>query len=381
MRCINLPMKHLLSLLFFFLNIIAISQVTVEVKPYDTIVCYRDSVAFVSFVSDAGSGKISWQWQKNLINISGATDSIYGFKHAKSIDTAVYRCIVSVDGAVADTSNGARLRMHPKMNIDTLYRYNPLGCPVDCKGQFKTLVSGGTPFANYPPYIYEWHGGKSQDTIVFGLCRGNYRLWVTDSIGCVYDTGYFVDALKSPKVDFTFSPRDTIYLTNPTITVAFADSMRKHITNWTWSFGDSAKIPNLNPASHLYDRSGQMRVKLSFTDINGCDTTYEHELTIKVAELLIPNIFTPNGDQWNEKFEIRLKDESETEDYRQAYLSNEFMVYDRWGRKVFNQSNFKSGDWNGDRLSDGTYYYILKCVGQWSDDVFRGSVTILRGSN
>jgi len=374
-------MKHLLFILFVFISCLSVGQVTVEVKPTDTIVCYRDSVAFESFVSGAGSGKISWQWQKNFIDISGATDSIYQIKNVEIKDPGLYRCIVSVNGVLADTSNDALLRMHPKMNIDTLYRYNPLGCPADCKGQFKVLVSGGTPFANYPPYIYEWHGGKSQDTIVFGLCRGNYRLWVTDSLGCVFDTGYFVDALKSPKVDFTFSPRDTIYLTNPNITVAFADSMLKHITNWTWSFGDSVKIPNLNPASHTYDRSGQMKVKLSFTDINGCDTTYEHDLTIKIAELEIPNIFTPNGDLKNDKFEIRLKGESKTEDYRQAYLSNEFLVYDRWGRKVFNQSDYRSEDWDGDRLSDGTYFYILKCVGQWGEDVFRGAVTILRGND
>lgn len=374
-------MKHLLLFLFVFLSYGVISQVTVTLKPTDTIVCYRDSVAFETVISGTVTGKKSWKWQKNFIEIPGKTDSVFAVAEVDESHPGLYRCILFINDLPVDTSNDALLRMHPKMKIDSFYRYNDLGCPGDCKGQFKAIVSGGTPFSGYPPYIYEWPGGKSQDTLVFGLCPGNRHFWVTDSLGCKYDTGYLVDALKAPKVDFTFSPRDTIYLTNPTITVSFADSVRHYITNWTWSFGDSIKIPNENPCTHIYDRSGQMKVKLSFTDINGCDTTYEHELTIKVAKLTIPNIFTPNKDQINDKFEILLDGEPKTEDYRQAYLSNEFLVYDRWGRKVFSQANYQSADWDGDRLSDGTYYYVLKCIGQWSDEVFRGSVTILRGNN
>jgi gliding motility-associated-like protein len=266
------------------------------------------------------------------------------------------------------------------MNVDTIYRYNDLGCYSECKGQFKTAISGGTPFSVYPPYIYEWGGGKSQDTIVFGLCPNSYTLTVTDSAGCSIDTAYLVDFLKSPKVDFKFSPRDTIYLTNPVITIAFADSMRPLISNWTWEFGDSAKLANENPVTHVYEGSGPKKVKLKYTDRNGCDTIYEHELTVKVAELEIPNVFTPNGDTRNDKFEIRLKGESKTEDFRQAYLSNEFEVFDRWGRKVFSKDNYRSEDWDGGNLSDGTYFYVLRCVSYWGNDNYHGAVTILRGN-
>ena len=91
----------------------------------------------------------------------------------------------------------------------------------------------------------------------------------------------------------------------------------------------------------------------------------------------VPNLFTPNGDQINDKFAIQLKDDRK-KDYREAYLGSELLVYDRWGRKVFNEVDYKSEDWDGERLSDGTYFYILKCTGQFGDDVLKGSVTILR---
>ena len=360
------------------------SQVTVTVKPVDTIVCFGDSVAFTTVVTNAGSSTIIYRWQKNFIDISGATDSIYAIAHVSGSSPGIYRCIISVSGLGVDTSNDVQLRMHPKMKFDTLYRYNPLGCPtIDttsvplCIGQFKTRISGGTSFKNYPPYIYEWGGGFSQDTIVFGLCPGKHTFKVTDSLGCSIDSVYLVDVLKSPKVDFVLLPKDTVYLTNPNIQVVFPDSLKTSLANWTWDFADSTRIPNLNPASHTYDRTGKFPVKLNMTDLNGCDTTITHDLTVKVADLKITNLLTPNGDGANDAFKIQLKN-APKDDFTLAYLSNEFIVFDRWGKKVYDRKDFKSEDWAGDNLSDGTYFYILKCHGLYSDDVFKGSVTILR---
>jgi len=377
---LKFQMKHFLSVLFFFCSIFGMSQVNVVVIPADTIVCFRDSVAFTTIITGTGNAAISYRWQKNYIDITGqgAADSIFAISHVISSSPGIYRCIISVEGLGSDTSNDVILRMHPRMYIDTLYRYNPLGCAGECKGQFKTSVSGGTPFKIDPPYIYEWHGGHSQDTIVFGLCPGHFTFTVTDSLGCSIDSAYLVDFLKSPKVTFLIKPDSVVYLTNPNIQVVFPDSMKQYITNWTWDFGDSAKIPNQNPALHTYQKTGKFFIQLSFTDLNGCDTTITSEVNVKVAELDIPNLFTPNGDFINDKFAVQLMDDAKR-DYREAYLGSELLVFDRWGKKVYNQSNYKSEDWDGERLSDGTYFYILKLTGQFGDEVSKGSVTILRG--
>jgi len=378
-------MKHLFILISLFTSLVVTGQVAITIEPTDTIVCFGDSVAVTTKITLAGTDTVtSYRWQKNFIDIPGATDSLYVIAHVKVSSPGLYRCIITVKGT-NDTSNDAQLRMHPKMNIDTLYRYNDLGCRNDCKGQFKVRVSGGLQFKNYPPYMYEWNGGFSQDTIVFGLCRGNYHFVVKDSNECKIDTVYFVDALKSPKVDFEFLNKDselltedTIFLTNPNVQVLFPDSMKIHMTNWTYDFSDSTKIPNLNPASHTYGTTGTYPVRLTFTDVNGCDTTITHDLVVKVAELEITKLLTPNGDDLNDQFKIKLKDFDEDKvDFSTAYLSNEFIVFDRWGKKVFDKKDIKSRDWDGGNLSDGTYFYILRCHGQYSDEVFRGSVTIL----
>ena len=365
-------MKQFLLSIFLLTGYHSFSQVTCTVSPADTTVCFRDSIAFTTTIT--GQGPFTYQWFKNDVAISKATDSIFPVPVVNYPDTGVYFCIVS-NGTFTDTSNTARLRMHPKMIIDTLYRYNDLGCPLSCKGQFKVKVSGGAP-----PYNYEWGSGFSQDTIVFGLCQGTFKFSVTDTNHCSLDSTYYVDVLKLPKVDFTTDPKDTVYLTKPVVTVSFPDTSEYQLTNWEWVFSDTTKVPNINPAAYVYPDTtspGMHTIKLNFTDHNGCDTTIIHNITVKIAKLKIPNVFTPDNNDINETFTIKLEDDPNI-DFSEVYMSNELQILDRWGRKVYSKTNYKSGEWDGKNLSDGAYFYILQCTGFYGVDVFKGSVTILR---
>ncbi len=366
-------MTRRIPLLFAFLIFLLTSltaQVTVTVVPSDTIVCFADSMAFRTVVT--GPGPFSYQWQKNNVDIAFATDSLLAFPQLAVSDTGYYRCIIS-NSIDRDTSNSAHLRMHPKLNIDTLYRYNALGCPTDCKGQFKVKVSGGLL-----PYIYDWHGGFSQDTLVFGLCPGTHVFTVTDANNCSLSKDYFVDVLKLPKIDFTRIPDDTtIYLSNPNITVQFPDTAKPYIAGWDWNFGeDTTTTPGLNPATHTYSKTGTFKISLTFTDLNGCDTTIQQEITVKVANIVVYDVITPNGDGKNDFLKIVIKGDEQA-DYRKAYLETELIIYDRWGKKIFDQMNYKSEDWDGGGHSEGVYYYILKCQGQFGNDLFKGSMTII----
>jgi len=382
-------MKQLFLFILFIAALHSKGQVTCHVIPSDTIACYGDSVAFHVVFTGVMTDTV-FQWQKNHVNMTGMNDSLLIILKVDVADTAFYRCIVG-SGLLSDTSNDAHLQMHPKMKFDTLYRYNELGCPGDCKGQFKALVSGGTPFIAQYPYDFQWGGGKSQDTIVLGLCFGHFRLVVSDSLECTIDSAYFVDVLKAPKLEITVPQEDTIYLTNPNISASFPDSVRQYITNWEWDFGDSSRVANVNPVTHTYSRTGTFSILLNITDVNGCDTTYSYEIVVMNANLFFPNVFTPNEDEWNQTFVILEKKSEQRNGYidlAKVYLSNELVIFDRWGRKVYNKTNYMViedpkvkgkyiGDWDGGNLSDGVYFYIFKGTGQFSDDVFRGAVTII----
>jgi len=368
-------MRRIFYPLLLLIPAFSYAQITCVVTPADTLICFRDTMAFETTVT--GVGPFTYQWQKDQVDIPGATDSILAFSHVLESDTGFYRCI-AFDGMNADTSNDGHLRMHPVMQFDTLYRYNDLGCRGDCKGQFKTLISGGTP-----PYHYEWGGGYSQDTIVFGLCMGDYTLTVEDVVGCMIDSAYYVDVLQSPKISFIsyltdyYTPEDDFYLTNPNVTVEFPPEYRDSIVNWEWNFGDEYTVPDVNPVTHLYTKTGKFTILLIITDHNGCDTTATHDITVKVAKLNIAYAFSPNGDGLNDEFMIEIEGENPYPEFSDAYLGNEIVIYDRWGKKVYSKMNYRSGDWDGGNLPDGVYFYILKCIGQYGDEVYRGAIHIL----
>jgi gliding motility-associated-like protein len=81
-------------------------------------------------------------------------------------------------------------------------------------------------------------------------------------------------------------------------------------------------------------------------------------------ELLIPNLFTPNGDHVNDKFEVSGICEG-------FYIE----VYNRWGEMVFKANEYHN-NWGGENENDGMYYYMIR--DQNRDRRFKGWVNILR---
>jgi gliding motility-associated-like protein len=72
------------------------------------------------------------------------------------------------------------------------------------------------------------------------------------------------------------------------------------------------------------------------------------------VRFVLPNVFTPNGDEFNEVFRPDRKSV--------AARSVRFSVFNRWGVKVYESDNDPEINWRGvnqqgQDLSDGTYYY------------------------
>lgn len=91
--------------------------------------------------------------------------------------------------------------------------------------------------------------------------------------------------------------------------------------------------------------------------------------TLKISNVMadnlaIPNVFTPNGDLLNPFFEVD-----------QRMLGGLLVIYNRWGKEVYQSSNYQN-DWDGTDLPTGVYFYSLKggeCITEK-----RGTLSILR---
>ena len=81
----------------------------------------------------------------------------------------------------------------------------------------------------------------------------------------------------------------------------------------------------------------------------------EDFISVKVSDLEIPTLITPNGDSYNEYFLIR--------GIETLGITN-LIIYDRRGVQVYKDDNYEN-DWNGlnkkgMKLPDDTYFYSLK---------------------
>jgi gliding motility-associated-like protein len=98
------------------------------------------------------------------------------------------------------------------------------------------------------------------------------------------------------------------------------------------------------------------------TDANGCSTVSDITLNdplipceVIIPHIFIPNVFSPNGDGQNDVLYVR----------GDGIEFFEFLVFNRWGQKVFETTNQLLG-WNGTfhgkPLEPGVYVYMLKAT-------------------
>ncbi|AEV99515.1 hypothetical protein A4D02_27115 [Niastella koreensis] len=111
--------------------------------------------------------------------------------------------------------------------------------------------------------------------------------------------------------------------------------------SYNWSTGESAALI-------FVKLSGTYSVLVTNSD--GCSTKFS--TAVKQLTLIIPNIFSPNGDGVHDRWVI---------ENLENYPGNQVQIYNRYGQLVYKVSNFVSWDGkvNGADMPVGTYYYII----------------------
>jgi gliding motility-associated-like protein len=114
-------------------------------------------------------------------------------------------------------------------------------------------------------------------------------------------------------------------------------------------------------------------VTLIGTNAYGCPDTATKDVYV-TPEILIPNVFTPDGGQ-NNIFYFTIT----------GATCFHCDIYNRWGQLIYELNSIAEG-WpgvirqTGDPASDGTYYYILNyCDYQNITHRLDGFITLIRG--
>jgi gliding motility-associated-like protein len=403
--------------------------------PPDTLLCMGEAITLVGL---GDTNCVNYYWTVDGNTVTPINDSTYLFQ-TTSWPPGIHNVVLSVDNGILTQCPGSDyLNVHiiPQPNIS-------LG-PDDtvCSGQLLTLDAGpgGGGYYWYP-------GGETTQTITVNTDTSSYSAYIVEVDGGLntrckdYDT-VFIKVLQLPIVDlgpdlclthdtllsagntgFQFlwedengtiignaqsqfiSSSGTYYLTvaeqldkgcdvtddiyikiipEPQITLGPDSTVCQHestklevkgvnidLTQYNYAY---SWYPTLETTPYTVQAYLPEGVHQFVCAVTGCTTVSDTiNLTVNICPLDIPNVFTPNDDNWNQTFKIT---------NLEFYPNSTLVVYNRWGRKVYESTNYQN-DWDGEKCSDGVYYYILRInYGNTGNgeriEESRGTVTLLR---
>jgi gliding motility-associated-like protein len=343
----------------------ATDQVVVTVSPQpqaaiqtsDSVICAGEMVDLLGI---GGFGNSQYNWSPGL----SLSDSTIQDPLATPDSTTTY--LLTIEEGACTSEASLTIKVFPQPQADFLFS-QPNGCEgleVSFLAVSENALSyiwdfgDGTPPNNEsnPLHTYDQAGEYPVTLTVVGAggCESTASL-VTVKVG------------ESSFADFTSEPVPGSQLTLPDALVTFLDQSLNP-TSWIWDFGDGQSSAQQNPI-HSYLRAGQYNVTLTVTDSNGCVSAITYgPYEIFEPDLFIPNVFSPNGDGINDRFEVVY---TGTETY---YLE----VFDRWG-KVYFTSSSPDSLWDGSlpggiAANEGVYYYVITI----GDNVHKGNVSLLR---
>lgn len=218
-----------------------------------------------------------------------------------------------------------------------------------------TIILNATQPSNTA--TYKWQDGSGAGKILVTR-PGTYIVKVVDK-GC--------ELTDTCTINYEYSP--TLNLGNDTI------KCEGDIIHFDLSFPNSTFLWQDLSMNPIYDigKAGNYYCTVS----NFCGTVSD---TIVVkdqkceCQLLLPNIFSPNGDGINDEFKTSI---SCTPSFFKL------VIFDRDGHIVFETSdylNYWKGTFKGKPVPVGTYYYIIKVKGSF-DPIMKqksGGITIIR---
>ena len=248
-------------------------------------------------------------------------------------------------------------------------------CPGDHDGMIVIQdMLGGTG-----PYFISVDGAPRVPIDAFpyfleGLSVGTYHLQFFDAVNCMTEAEIDIHSASSETLslgpDQAILVGDSIYI-NPILSFVPA--------SYVWG-GDADQLLQTNQLSQWIHPETDQYFELTATDDKGC--VYTDDLKIRVlltSAILVPNIFSPNGDGNNDIL-APITDPSITE-------IQYFRVYSRWGELVYSAENFAPNQigfgWDGrlhnEYMQPGVFTYILAAVNKRGATYTRyGDVTLVR---
>ena len=333
----------------------------------ENVTCSGDSDGFIQVGFTGGNGDpMTYSWSGGL---SSTTNT------ASGLAPGVYSVTIEdVNGCSAEVS---QVITEPI----PVFGFIPTPDEPICNGD-QTLLTVETAAGGVGgPYTFSIDGGPAQNIgTAISVFAGNHTVEISDGSGCTYTEDIFIN--EPPAIIVNLGPDVEIQLGESLQLNAILSGSNVPIDSiiWTPMIFDSTSCMNcLNPTISPLD---DQLYTVEIFDINGCNGSDDIFVEVdKNRNVYIPNVSTPNGDGYNDEFQV----------FSGAGVTqiNSMLVFDRWGEVVFERNNLSpsafpdvangwDGRFRGKIMNSGVFVYLIEVT--FDDGVillYRGDVTIL----
>ncbi len=325
--------------------------------------CENESIVLnPPLYAGTGAGPVTYLWQlddgNGPITIPGATSPAYEFQATTSGMIRLLRQAINGcgDSFVADIFEiEVPETIHTRLTLVPSERCADDG-PVSLAGG--QIVNGDDGMVGVyrgtgviDGVFYPAIAGVGQHTITFSPPSGTRCPSPSQATITVHDTIYLEPMLNA------------IMLRGQQITLR----PQTDASQFNWS--NEPGLDNYRTPNPVASPNETTTYTLTASNALGCEKTETVTVTV-LQDLIVPNSFTPNGDNVNDTWEIK-----GLSNYPDAFLQ----VFNRWGTRVFSSKGYTE-PWNGQHkgttLPTGTYYYTLSS--SILVQPLSGSVSILR---
>lgn len=328
-------------------------------------ICAGQEVFFDDDSYSALGNVVSWYW--NFDN--GSVSSLETPGAVQFAEAGTYTVVQTiVDAAGCDATDSLDIVVHPNPSADFT------GSEV-CQGEETDFQSTSTvPSGSLVDWDWEFGDGDSDSgnnvSHTF-QSAGSYDVWlhVTSNFGCTDSALAVANVLENPVADPSHEGNSLSVTFNTTLLNG---------EEAQWIILDTIHSGAV-PFQYSFPDSGWYDVALLVTNANGCMDSVWFSIYVEgIPEYQIPNVFTPNGDDFNEMFQP----------FTYGITDANMKIFNRWGRPVYKYEGqvplTDPWGWDGNvnggaKAADGTYYYVLDLKAINGENFSeKGTVTLLR---
>lgn len=300
--------------------------------------CYGDANGKIEVLASGNQGPFTYSWADSNIQ-----------SNRTQLKSGIYYLTVT-DHAGCKITETVVIETPPQLEINFIDK-DATCLETEYGNLFITKLKGGTP-----PYqlsvdnkIKQFKDNQEQ------LLIGNHILELQDSNGCKLLYNFTLDPPVIGQVELNPDSLsvilgDSVFLELHTLDIDSIKSIE-------WSGPGIISCKSCLKTSVFINTSGAW-FRVTITDNNGC--IYEESIWISSKQIYnVPNVFTPNGDNINDYFNIFTDRSIENIELLQ--------IFDRWGDLVYESKNFSpngiEGAWNGEvnnqKALPAVYVYLF----------------------